>query len=108
MKITHKTPTPLRRGQISSARDQTLQQGYHWREHRFQSDPASHQQILNRAQQILLARALDLPEQPVWFRDADNQRVEFSPAEFLQFAHDASCQHEQIWHTSFAEKDALT
>lgn len=107
MKISHTTPSPLRRGQISRARDQQLNQGSHWRGHRFQSDPASRQQILNRAQQILLARALDLAEQPVLFRDAENQSVSFSPTEFLEFAHAVSVQHEQVWLASFAEKDAL-
>lgn len=81
--------------------------GYRWHGHRFQTDPASRQHIMNRATQLLLARALGLAEQPVQFRDADNQRVTFHGDEFLQFAHGVSAMVEQAWLDSFEEKDAL-
>ncbi len=107
MKITHKTPTPLRRSQINAARSEQLETQYHWQGHPFQTDTHSRQQIMNTAVQIMLAQALALPEQPVQYRDANNQNVEFSPQEFLQFAHTLAARGEQIYQASFREKDSL-
>jgi len=85
--------------QLRAARDEAIKAGLDYNGHNFQIDPDSQRLIASKALRLQLE-----PDNtnPVYWRSRANEMVEFTPAEFIEFAKAVSDRVEEIMMASFS------